>query len=142
MRTLLWLALAAALWLPACGGLSSAPEEKARAQPGPPTQQEPDETLLPSSAERAEIREKVEAELKELDARIEDLSEQAEKASGETREALDRSLEELEVQRQAARKKLKQMMSTSDNVWEELKTGTQAAGREVKKTYRRIRALL
>lgn len=141
MRMLLWLVLAAALCLPACGGSAPAPKETAGAKPSPPAQQEPDDTLLPTPEERQGYISKVEAELKQLDDRIGELKERAKKASGATRDKLNAAIKELDDKRKLAQEKLDALKTAGTKGWDATKKGTDKAVDEVKKAYERVKSI-
>ena len=141
MWMLLWLLLAAALWLPACGGSTPAPEDRAGAKSPTPVQQEPDETLLPSPEERQGYIRKVEAELKQLDDRIGELKEKAKQASGATRDKLNAAIKELDEKRKLAQEKLDALKAAGTKGWDATKKGTDKAVDEVKKAYERVKSI-
>ncbi len=79
-----------------------------------------------------------EEQLKQYQNRIDQLRKQAQLAGEDTKASLGEKIQTLEKQQQAARERLAELKSSSGNAWTDLKTGTDAAMSDLKKTYESI----
>ena len=70
------------------------------------------------------------------------LQAKADKASASARAELQKSIRELEVKKEAARKQLDGLKSASDAKWSEMKAGVHDAIEEMNQSYQRLRAAL
>jgi predicted nuclease with TOPRIM domain len=72
-------------------------------------------------------RQKLQAQLDQWSAEIDKLKARAEKADADIRLEYFEQIEDLKVKQQAATDKLDELMSASDDAWEELKAGVESA---------------
>lgn len=72
-------------------------------------------------------RQKLQAQLEQWSAEIDKLKARAEKADADIRLEYFEQIEDLKVKQQAATDKLDELMSASDDAWEELKAGVESA---------------
>jgi uncharacterized coiled-coil DUF342 family protein len=81
---------------------------------------------------KEEYIQKLDAQLREWSAGIDDLKAKADKAKGEIKTEYNKQIESLDAKREAARKKLKELKEAGGQAWEELKTGAEKAWNELK----------
>jgi TolA-binding protein len=77
--------------------------------------------------------EKMEAQLKQINAKIEELRAKAQAAEAEARLEYYRTLEDLESQREIFRTKLVELRRSSEEAWEDLQGGLDAALLDIKR---------
>lgn len=82
------------------------------------------------SMERDAYVEKFEAELDQLNARIDAIEAKAKKAKADARIKHEKELDQLRAQRDAARSKLDDLRSASGDAWHELKGGFERSWNE------------
>jgi uncharacterized coiled-coil DUF342 family protein len=81
---------------------------------------------------KEEYIQKLDAQLREWSAKIDELKAKADKAKGDLRVEYSRQFEAWDAGKDAAQKKLKEIKETSGAAWEELKTGAEKAWHELK----------
>jgi hypothetical protein len=81
---------------------------------------------------------KLEAELKEWDAKLDQLSAKAQEATADARISYENELESLKSKRAAAHEALEELGKHSRNAWEDVKDGAQNAWHEVGKAMERV----
>jgi peptidoglycan hydrolase CwlO-like protein len=89
--------------------------------------------------EKEAYQKRVESELNEFDARIDDLKAKAERLGPEARAALDKDIDELRTKREGAQKMLLDLKSARGKAWDEAKSKLDAAIDDLKRTYSRAR---
>ena len=88
--------------------------------------------------QKEEYQKKAEAELNELDRRIDELKAKTEKASAKAKAAMDQQTAELRKQQEVARQKLEELKGASASTWEETRKKLDAAIEELKRRYDRV----
>jgi len=81
---------------------------------------------------KEEYIKKLDAQLREWSAKIDELNAKAEKAKGDIKAEYTRQLEALEALQESAAKRLAEMTEASGQAWEELRTGAEKAWHELK----------
>lgn len=81
---------------------------------------------------KEEYIQKLDAQLREWSAKIDELNARAEKAKGDIKTEYTRQLEALEALRESALKKLAEISEAGGQAWEELITGAEKAWHELK----------
>jgi len=81
---------------------------------------------------KEEYIQKLDAQLREWSAKIDELNAKAEKAKGDIKTEYTKQLEALEALRESALKKLAEITEASEQAWEELRTGAEKAWHELK----------
>ena len=76
---------------------------------------------------------KLEAQLKEWEAKLDLLSAKAQKATADARIKYENELESLRSKRAAARKTLEELGKRSENAWEDMKVGAEKVWDEMSK---------
>jgi hypothetical protein len=87
-----------------------------------------------------EYQKKMQAALRDLDERIEDLQDRADQAGGAAKKQFARDLEQLRQMRAAVREKLDKVKAASPAAFKELKAGTDDAYNDLLKAYDRARS--
>jgi chromosome segregation ATPase len=132
---LLALAVAAGLGGTACGKTESPPQKATIAD----VKKEAKELATSAGDLARQTKEafvaNAEQELADMNGKIRDLKLQAEKAQGDAKARLDRSVEQLERQRQTATETLKEIKDASGDAWKDMTSGFTAAWEEMKKGY-------
>lgn len=95
-----------------------------------------------SAQQKEAFQKRMQAELDELQPKIEELKRQAEAASDQVRIEARRQIRELEKERDQASRKLKELQAAGEDAWGELKTGMNAALKELQQSYDRARLRL
>ncbi len=94
--------------------------------------------------ERQKYQDQIEAQFRDLDQRIDDLAARIEKENSEARtkargrEYRDKSqqeIAELQRKREIARRKLENLRNSSQDAWQDMKVGIDAAMRDLKSAY-------
>jgi hypothetical protein len=81
---------------------------------------------------------KLEAEIKEWDAKLDQLSAKAQEATADARIAYENELESLKSKRAVAQEALEEWGKHSRNAWEDVKNGAQSAWHEMSKAVERV----
>ena len=81
---------------------------------------------------KEEYIQKLDSQLREWSAKIDELNAKAGKAKGDIKTEYTKQLEALEALRESALKKLEEMTEASGQAWEELKGGAEKAWHELK----------
>jgi hypothetical protein len=89
---------------------------------------------------RDEYQKKMQAALRDLDERIEDLRDRADDAGAEARRKYARELDELGKKREVLREKLDKVKAASPGAFKDLKAGADEAYNDLLKAYDRARA--
>lgn len=97
-------------------------------------------TVQYTAQEKEAFQRKAQEEFAEIQSRMTALQGQADKASASARAELQKSIQELEVKKEAARKQLDALKSATDAKWNEMKTGVHAAIEEMNQSYQRLRS--
>lgn len=84
-------------------------------------------------ATKEAYQKKLEAQLKEWDAKLDLLSAKAQKATADARIKYENDLESLKSKRAAARKTLEELGKRSENAWEDMKDGAEKVWDEMGK---------
>ncbi len=87
-----------------------------------------------------EYQEKMEAQLKELTAKLEQWKDQAAKASASAQVEMNKKLDELRPKIEAAQQKLKELKAAGGGAAEKLKEGSEQAMAEMKKTWEAMKS--
>jgi uncharacterized coiled-coil protein SlyX len=87
-----------------------------------------------------ETQEKMEAQLKELGARLEAWKNQAAKAGAEAQAEMNKKLEQLRPKLEAAQQKLKDLKAAGGEAAEKVKEGSEKAMAELKKTWEAVKS--
>jgi len=82
------------------------------------------------------IREKMEAQMNELDAEIDKLQAQAQQADADARLKVEKELDNLREKRKEAADKLDALREASEDAWEDIKGGLDAAWKSLKNATR------
>jgi chromosome segregation ATPase len=78
-------------------------------------------------ATKEEYQKKLEAQLEEWDAQLDQLRARAQEAQANVREKIESELENLKAQRAAVQAKLDELRNRSENAWEDLRDGVEKA---------------
>lgn len=87
----------------------------------------------PQTTEKQAFQQKLEAQLKEWDAMLEELKSKAQDAKTEIRADYEKQLEILASKRDLARTKVLELRQRTEDAWEDLKGGTEKAWDEMRK---------
>lgn len=87
------------------------------------------------SDKRKAYEEKLAAQIHELSARITLLKARADKATAEAKIEYAKSIENLQLKRDAARAKLHELKAAGDEAWDDLKAGAEKAWDELKSAF-------
>lgn len=87
---------------------------------------------------RQAYQEKLETQLKEWSAKIEDLKARAEKATTEARVELNKQVEKMRGLQESAQTRLKEARGAGGEAWEKLKTGLDKTVGEIKSTWDKV----
>ena len=101
-----------------------------------------EQTATVSSPERTEYEGTAERRLSELGARIDSLKTELDTASAETKAAIQTEIDELEVKRQDAGRKLNELRSASADQWENVKQQMASMLDDLDQSFDRMRAKL
>ena len=85
-------------------------------------------------------QEKVEAQIKEWTARLQEYKAKADKASAEAKIQMYQQIDRLRAQKEAAQQKLTEIKAASGDSWEALKAGSEKALEEMKKTWETMKS--
>jgi hypothetical protein len=96
------------------------------------------EGAIMATKEEESYKRKLEAELKEWDAKLDQLSAKAQEATADARISYENELETLKSKRAAAHEALEELGKHSRNAWEDVKDGAQNAWHEVGKAMERV----
>lgn len=80
-------------------------------------------------------QEKMEAQLKEWTAKLAEMKAKADQAGADAKVHLDQQIAHLRARKEAAQQKLNEIKAASADSWETLKTGTEKALDEMRKTW-------
>jgi hypothetical protein len=89
-------------------------------------------------ATKEAYRKKMEAQLKEWDAKLALLSAKAEKATADARISYENELESLKRKRAAAHKTLEELGKRSENAWEDMKDGVEKVWDDMSKAMEKV----
>ncbi len=87
-----------------------------------------------------EYQEKMEAQLKELAARLEDWKNKAAKASASAQAEMNKQIDQLRPKLEAAQQKLKELKAAGGEAAGKLKEGSEKAMAELKKTWESVKS--
>ncbi len=87
-----------------------------------------------------EYQEKMEAQLKELAARLEELKGKAAQATADAKAEMTKQIEALKPKLEAAQQKLKELQAASGPAWDKLKEGSEKAMADLKKTWESVKS--
>ena len=87
-----------------------------------------------------EYQEKMEAQLKELTAKLEQWKDQAAKASAAAQAEMNKQLDQLRPKVEAAQQKLKELKAAGGEAAGKLKEGSEKAMAELKKTWKAVKS--
>ncbi len=87
-----------------------------------------------------ETQEKMEAQLKELGARLEAWKNQAAKAGAEAQADMNKQLDRMRPKLEAAQQKLKELKAAGGEAAEKVKEGSESAMAELKKTWEAVKS--
>jgi len=93
-----------------------------------------------TAQEKEAFQQKAQEELAELQKRMAALQAKAAKASASARTELQKSMQELEAKKDAARRQLDGLKSATDAKWSEMKAGAHASIEELNQSYQRLRS--
>lgn len=85
--------------------------------------------------QKEEYQKKLEAQLKEMHQKIDEFAAKTAKAATDAKAKLQEQTDALHKKWEATEKKFKEMQKTGGKAWEELKSGTDAALDDLKKSY-------
>lgn len=91
-----------------------------------------------SAQERAQVEQKVQAELDELQAGIQRLQERMDQMSADTRRRAEASLEDLERRKDEARKRLEEIRIAGETTWDRLRQGLESSITDLRTRFRRL----
>ncbi len=83
--------------------------------------------------------EKLDAQLRDWSAQIDQLKAKADKATAEAKIEYYKQLEELQPKREAAKLKLQEIKNSSEAAWEHLKIGAEKAVEDLKISYEKAK---
>lgn len=93
-------------------------------------------TLDEKSEKRKVYQEKIEAQLKEWSAKVDDLKAKGDKSKAELRKMYEKQIQDLRSKQEALEKKLQGLRDSGDEAWEDFKEGVENAVREMKEALR------
>jgi chromosome segregation ATPase len=91
-------------------------------------------------ATKEAYQKKLEAQLKEWDAKLDQLSAKAQKATADARITYENDLESLKSKRAAAHQTLVDLGKRSENAWEDMKDGAEKIWDELSKAMEKLAA--
>lgn len=91
-----------------------------------------------TAQQKEAFQQKAQAELETIQKQIAGLREKAGTASDTARAELQKTIHELEAQKDAVRKQLDELKSVTGSKWNEIKAGVHAAIEEMKQSYQRM----
>ena len=91
-------------------------------------------------ASRQAYVQKLNAQLKEWDAKLDQLSAKAQKATADARINYENELEGLKARRGVAQKKLEELGQRGENAWEDMKDGIERVWDEMGKAVEKVAA--
>lgn len=95
-----------------------------------------------TTQQKEAFQRKAQKELETIQKQMAAMQAKADRASASARAELQKSIRELEVKKEAARKQLDGLKSASDAKWSEMKAGVHDAIEEMNQSYQRLRAAL
>lgn len=87
-----------------------------------------------------EYQEKIEAQLKELTARLNELKEKADKAGGEAKAKIYKEMEELRARKDTAQERLTEILTAGADKFEGLKGKLDKAMEDAKKSWENLKS--
>lgn len=90
--------------------------------------------------DRKQYIDKMAAQLKEWDDKIQKLQAKADKAKADARTEYQKEMQQLQQKRTEARDKLQQLQQAGDEAWEELKTGAEKSWNDLKSAFENAKA--
>jgi hypothetical protein len=85
-------------------------------------------------------QEKIEAQIKEWTAKLQEYKAKADKASADVKVQMYQQLDHLRTQKEAAQQKLNEIKAASGDSWEALKAGSEKVLEEMKKTWESMKS--
>ena len=85
-------------------------------------------------------QEKIEAQIREWTAKLQEYKAKADKASADVKIQMHQQLDHLRAQKEAAQQKLNEIKAASGESWEVLKAGSEKALEEMKKTWESVKS--
>lgn len=95
------------------------------------------EISLTEAQEKKAYQEKIEAQLKEWGAKIDELKAKAEKSKAELKTKYEKQIEDLRTKQEVAQRKLRELRESGEEAWEGLKTGLEKGLGELKDAFDR-----
>ncbi|MCX5891562.1 MAG: hypothetical protein NTW80_01050 [Deltaproteobacteria bacterium] len=87
-----------------------------------------------------EYQEKMEAQFKELTAKLEELKGKATKAGADAKAEMTKQIEALKPKLEAAQQKIHELKAASGPAWEKLKEGSEKAMADLKQTWESVKS--
>lgn len=91
-------------------------------------------------ATKEAYRQKLQAQLKEWDAKLDQLSAKAQKATADARISYENELESLKSKRAAAQNTLEELGRRGEHAWEDMKDGAEKVWDEMSKAMEKVAA--
>lgn len=88
-------------------------------------------------SEKEAYQEKLKAQLKEWQAKIDILQARAEKANAEVKLKYYRQVDDLRVKRDLIQKRYEELRHTGEDAWREIKTGLEKSRTDIKEAFER-----
>ncbi|MGQ9646882.1 MAG: universal stress protein [Thermodesulfobacteriota bacterium] len=114
-----------------------------RPEKGESAIQEP-ETKSPEekTEKKKAYQQKIEAQLKDWGANIEELKAKAEKSKADLKIKYEKQVEDLRTKQDAVQQKLRELRASGEEAWEEVKTGVEKAIQDLKEAFQRATSRL
>ncbi len=104
------------------------------------------ETEMKSPEEKTDkkkaYQEKIEAQLKEWGAKIEELKGKAEKSKADLKMKYEKQIEDLRTRQDVVQQKVRELRESGEEAWEEVKTGVEKAVKDLKEAFQRAKSKL
>jgi len=148
-RYLLARVLLALMLLPAVAALAGCGEnEQSQSKPATvskedvkkQTKEAYDATKTYTQEQMQAFRQQTEAKLAEYEKDIDQLQAKAEKMGGDARAKAEQQLTALRQKRDAVSEKMKELGSSGEGAWEQIKSGIEAALQDLANTYKKVAA--
>lgn len=85
-------------------------------------------------------QEKIEAQIREWSAKLQEFKAKADKASAEAKIQMYQQIDNLQAKKEAAQQKLNEIKAAGAESWEALKAGSEKALAEMKKTWEEMKS--
>jgi nucleotide-binding universal stress UspA family protein len=95
------------------------------------------EIRLPEAQEKKAYQEKIEAQLKEWGAKIDELKAKVDKSKADVKSKYEKQIEDLQTKQAAVQQKLRELRDSGEETWEGLKTGLEKGLDELKDDFDR-----